>query len=190
MQWSADRNAGFSDADFARLYAPPVTDPVYGYQAVNVDAQRRDPSSLFHWLRRLIALRRNTPTFARGSLELLEPANRKVLAYVRRPSPLSPAGRGAGREGEDILLVVANLARTVQPVELDLSAFAGLIPVELLGRTAFPRVGTAPYFLTLGPHAFYWFCLQKAVADVAARLAPVPTEEIEDIPLVEGPGGW
>src|SRR5262249_7718304 len=124
MQWSAHRNAGFSDADFARLYTPPVTDPVYGYQAVNVEAQRRDPPSLLHGLRRLLALRRGTPPFARGSLELLEPANRRVLAYVRRLRPPAPGGGGAGGEGEDPILVVANLARTVQPVELDLSAFA------------------------------------------------------------------
>jgi maltose alpha-D-glucosyltransferase/alpha-amylase len=177
MQWSAAPNAGFSDVEFARLYAPPVLDPVYGYQAVNVEAQRRDPSSLLHWLRRLIALRRNTPTFARGSLQLLEPANRKVLAYLRR-------------HGDDVLLAVANLARTVQPVELDLSAYAGLIPVELIGHTPFPRIGTSPYFLTLGPHAFYWFRLQKTAEDVAARLVPVPTEEIVEIPIIEIAGGW
>src|SRR5262249_3450575 len=112
MQWSAGRNAGFSAADFARLYSPPVLDPVYGYQAVNVEAQRRDPSSLFHWVRRMIALRQRSRTLARGTLELLEPSNRKALAYVRR------------HEG-DTILVVANLARSVQPVELDLSPFAG-----------------------------------------------------------------
>src|SRR6185437_13397269 len=150
MQWSADRNAGFSTADFARLFAPPIMDPLYGYPSVNVEAQRRNSSSLFHWVRRLIALRKRTPPLARGSLELLEPANNKVLAFVRR-------------DGDDIL-VVANLARTVQPVELDLSAFAGLVPVEMFGRTAFPPVGTSPYFLTLGPRAFYWFQLQKVVS--------------------------
>ncbi len=177
LQWSADRNAGFSAADFARLYAPPVMDPLYGYQAVNVEAQRRDPSSLFHWLRRLIALRKRSRTLARGSLELLEPANRKVLAYVRR-------------HDDETILVVANLARTVQPVELDLSAFAGLVPVELFGRTAFPRVGARPYFLTLGPHSFYWFRLQKEAEDVAARLAPVATEDVEVLPTLKLSGGW
>jgi maltose alpha-D-glucosyltransferase/alpha-amylase len=185
MQWSADRNGGFSDADFARLYAPPVTDPVYGYTSVNVDAEQRDPSSLLHWLRRLIALRRNTPTLARGSLELLEPANRKILAYVRRADPAA-----CGLADAPIILVVANLARTVQPVELDLSAFAGLIPVEMIGRTPLPRIGNAPYFLTLGPHTFYWFQLQKTAEEVSARLAPVATEEIAELPQIEVSGGW
>jgi maltose alpha-D-glucosyltransferase/alpha-amylase len=177
MQWSGDRNAGFSAADFARLYAPPVMDPVYGYPAVNVDAQLRDPSSLFHWLRRLIGLRKTLPTLARGSLEILEPANGKVLAFVRR-------------HGDDVILVVANLARTTEPVELDLSAFAGLVPVELSGRTAFPRVGNGPYFLPLGPHACHWFGLQKEAEDVAARLVPVATEEVAVVPALELKGGW
>jgi maltose alpha-D-glucosyltransferase/alpha-amylase len=177
MQWSADRNAGFSAADFARLYAPPIMDPLFGYQAVNVESQRRDPSSLFHWVRRLIALRKHTPALARGSLQLLEPANRKVLAYVRR-------------DGDDVLLIVANLARSVQPVELDLAAFAGLVPVEMFGRAALPRVGTSPYFLTLGPHAFYWFQLQETVSEVASRLAPVVTEEVEKIPTLEVSRSW
>jgi maltose alpha-D-glucosyltransferase/alpha-amylase len=177
MQWSADRNAGFSAADFARLYAPPVMDPLHGYQAVNVESQRRDPSSLFHWVRRLIALRKHTPALARGRLELLEPANRKVLAFVRR-------------DGDDIILVVANLARSMQPVGLDLSSFADLVPVEMFGRAALPPIGPALYFFTLGPRAFYWFQLQKVVREVASRLAPVETEEVENIPTVEVAGGW
>src|SRR5204863_9649249 len=122
-----DRNPGLSWPDFAGLYAPPVMDPVYGYQAVNAEARRRDPSSLFHAVRRLIARRRRHPAFARGGLELLEPANRKVFACLRRL-------------GDETLLVVANLARTAQPVELDLSSQAGLTPVELAGRTPFPTV--------------------------------------------------
>ena len=177
MPWSADRNAGFSAADPARLYAPPVADPVYGFQAVNVEAERRDPGSLFHWVRRQVALRKQSPNLSRGELELLEPENRKVLAFVRRL-------------GEERVLVVANLARTTQPAELDLSAFAGLVPVEMFGRAAFPRIGTAPYLLTLGPHAFHWFDLRPAAEDVAARLAPVPTEPVEVVPVVEVPGGW
>jgi maltose alpha-D-glucosyltransferase/alpha-amylase len=177
MQWSAERNAGFSTADFARLYAPPVMGPVYGYAAVNVEAQQRDPSSLFHWVRRLIALRKSAGTLARGRLELLEPDNRKVLAFVRS-------------DGGDPILVVANLARTAQPVELDLASFAGLIPVEMFGGTAFPRVESAAYVLTLGPHAFYWFRLQKTAEEVATRLAPVPTEEVKQIPSNEVAGEW
>jgi len=177
MPWSADRNAGFSAADPARLYAPPVADPVFGYQAVNVEAQRRDPSSLFHWVRRQVALRKRSPALSRGSLELLEPENRKVLAFVRRL-------------GAERVLVVANLSRTTQPAELDLSAFAGLIPVELFGRAVFPRVGTTPYLLTLGPHAFYWFELRSAAEDVTSRLAPVETEAVAAVPTVAVPGDW
>jgi maltose alpha-D-glucosyltransferase/alpha-amylase len=177
MQWSADRNAGFSSADFARLYCPPVMDPVYGYQAVNVEAQRRDPSSLLHSIRRLIALRRRHPALSRGSLELLSPANRKVFACLRRL-------------GEETLLVVANLARSAQPVELDLPGCANLIPVELAGRTPFPPIREGPYTLTLGPHGLYWFLLEKQVEDVAAWRAPVVVEEIESLPVLEVAGGW
>jgi maltose alpha-D-glucosyltransferase/alpha-amylase len=176
MPWSADRNAGFSAADPAGLYAPPVSDPVYGYQAVNVEAQRRDPSSLFHWLRRHVAVRKRHPVFARGTLELLEPANRKVLAFLRRL-------------GEDTVLVVANLARTAQPAELDLAPFSGLYPVELFGRVPFPRVGDAPYGVTLGPHGVFWFHLRERPEEVAARLAPVETEAVEVLPAVEVAGG-
>jgi maltose alpha-D-glucosyltransferase/alpha-amylase len=177
MQWSGDRNAGFSRTDPARLYAPPVSDPVYGYQAVNVEAQRRDPSSLFHWLRREIALRKATPALSRGAFELLEPANRKVLAFVRRL-------------GDEAVLVAANLAGSVQPVELDLSAFAGRVPVELSGRATFPPVGSSPYFLSLAPHACVWFRLAHEAEDVAARLVPVPTEAVEVPPTILVPGGW
>ena len=177
MQWSADRNAGFSSADFARLYCPPVMDPVYGFQAVNVDAQRRDSSSLLQSVRRLVALRRHHPAFARGSLELLEPANRKVFACLRRL-------------GDETLLVVANLARTAQPAVLDLPGCAGLIPVELAGPTPFPPVRKGPYPLTLGPHGLYWFQLQRHVEDAAARRAPVAVEEVKALPVVEVGGAW
>ena len=149
MQWTGDRNAGFSRADPARLYSPVVMDPVYGYPAVNVEAQESDAASLLYWMRNMIRLRKLFKVFGRGTMEFLSPANRKVLAYLRRY-----------REG--VILCVANLSRTVQPAELDLSAFAGLTPVEMLGYTEFPTIGTLPYFLTLGPYGFYWFELERS----------------------------
>ena len=148
MQWSGDRNAGFSRADPARLYSPIIMDPVYGYQAVNVEAQVRETSSLLHWMKNLIHLRRLFKAFSRGTLEFLDPVNRKVLAYIRRYE-------------EDVILCVANLSRSVQPVQLDLAALAGSTPVEMLGYTDFPVIGREPYFLTLGPYDFYWFELQR-----------------------------
>jgi maltose alpha-D-glucosyltransferase/alpha-amylase len=148
MQWTSDRNARFSRADPARLYSPVIMDPIYGYQAVNVESQERDGSSLLQWMKNLIGLRKLFPAFRLGSLEFLDPGNRKVLAYVRR-------------HGADTILCVANLSRSVQPVELDLSAFSGLTPVEVLGYTDFPVVRQQPYFLTLGPYGFYWFELQR-----------------------------
>src|SRR5262249_22123344 len=151
MQWSSDRNGGFSRADPARLYAPPIQDPVYGYQSINVEAQERYPFSPLNWMKRLVAVRKQHRVFGRRSLELVGCSNRKVLAYLRR------------HERETILCVV-NLARTVQPAELDLQAFAGLAPVEMSGLTAFPRVTTQPYFLTLGPYGVYWFTLEQEVS--------------------------
>jgi maltose alpha-D-glucosyltransferase/alpha-amylase len=148
MQWSPDRNAGFSRADPARLYSAPIADPVYGYQAVNVEAQLRDPSSLLHWMRNAIGLRKLFRAFGRGSMEILPVANRKVLAYVRRHE-------------DDVILCVASVSRFAQPAELDLSAFAGYVPVEMLGYTEFPRIGKLPYFLTLAPYGFYWFELRR-----------------------------
>jgi maltose alpha-D-glucosyltransferase / alpha-amylase len=149
MHWSPDRNAGFSRADPARLYSAPISDPVYGYQAVNVEAQLRDPSSLLHWMRNTIALRKLFKAFGRGTMEVLPVKNRKVLAYVRRLD-------------EDVLLCVANVSRFAQPAELDLAVFEGSIPVEMLGYTEFPRIGKPPYFLTLAPYGFYWFELRKS----------------------------
>ncbi|HYG68502.1 MAG TPA: maltose alpha-D-glucosyltransferase [Anaeromyxobacteraceae bacterium] len=149
MQWSADRNAGFSRADPARLYTPPISDPVYGYGACNVEAQQRDPSSLLHWMRNLISLRKLFKAFGRGTMQFLKVPNRKVLAYVREYE-------------EDVILCVANVSRFAQPAELDLSRFEGYVPVEMLGYTEFPRVGGRPYFLTLAPYGFYWFELRKA----------------------------
>jgi maltose alpha-D-glucosyltransferase/alpha-amylase len=149
MQWSDDRNGGFSRADPARLYSPVIMDPVYGYSAVNVEAQESDPSSLLHWMQNMIRLRKLFKVFGRGSMEFLAPSNVKVVSFVRRYR-------------DDVILCVANLAHTVQPAELDLSAFAGLVPMEMLGYTEFPTIGTTPYFLTLGPYGFYWFELQHA----------------------------
>jgi maltose alpha-D-glucosyltransferase / alpha-amylase len=151
MQWNGDRNAGFSRADPQALYLPLVIDPVYHYQSVNVEAQRRMPSSLLNWMRRLIAIRKRYPVFGRGTIEFLHPDNLAVLAYLRC-------------HDDQTILVVNNLSRFVQPVELDLSPFTGCVPVELFGETVFPRVADAPYFLSLGPHTFYWFRLEKSGA--------------------------
>jgi maltose alpha-D-glucosyltransferase/alpha-amylase len=144
MQWSPDRNAGFSRADFAQLYSAPLMDPVYGYQALNVEGELRDPSSLLHWLQRMLQVRKRHPLFGIGSFEVLSAENPSVLAYVRE------------WEG-DTVLCVNNLSRFAQPVELSLQRFAGRTPIELLGRVPFPRIGELPYLLTLGAYGFYWF---------------------------------
>jgi maltose alpha-D-glucosyltransferase/alpha-amylase len=149
MQWSRDRNAGFSNAEEGRLYLPVITDPIYGYQAVNVAAQRATPSSLLNTMRRLIATRKRSKAFGRGTIEFLRPRNTSVLAFLRE-------------FGDERILVVANLSGRSQPVELDLSRFPGAVPFELLGDTRFPPVGDRPYFLSLGPHGFYWFRLDSA----------------------------
>jgi maltose alpha-D-glucosyltransferase/alpha-amylase len=146
MQWTGDRNAGFSTADAAALYSPVIVDPVYGYQAINVEAQERIPGSLLHWMRRVIEVRRRYPVFGRGTLEFLHPDNRQVLAYLRE------------YEGVTILCV-ANLSRFSQYVELDLRRYDGRVPVELVGHVRFPAIGELPYLLTFGPHGFYWFLL-------------------------------
>jgi len=148
MQWTSDRNARFSRADPARLYSPLIMDPIYGYQGVNVEAQERDGSSLLQWMKNLIGLRKLFPVLGLGTLRFLDPANRKVLAYLRE-------------HGNDAILCVANLSRNVQPVELDLAPFAGFVPIEVLGYTDFPIIEERPYFLTLGPYGFYWFELQR-----------------------------
>lgn len=147
MQWSADRNAGFSRANPQRLFLPTIIDPEYHYEAVNVEAQQINSNSLWWWMKRIIGVRRRFKAFGRGSFEFLHPENRKVLAFIRTYA------------GEHIL-VVANLSRFVQSVELDLSAFAGMQPVEIFGRTEFPPIKEESYFLSLGPHAFFWFTLQ------------------------------
>jgi maltose alpha-D-glucosyltransferase / alpha-amylase len=161
MQWSSDRNSGFSRADPARLYAPPIQDPVYGYQGINVEAQERYPFSLLNWMKRLIAMRKQHRVFGRGTLEFIAVPNRKVLAYLRR-------------DERETILAVVNLSRSVQPAELDLKAFAGLIPIEMNGLTEFPRIGDQPYFLTLGPYAYYWFTLQQEPLQMAARVTATP----------------
>ncbi len=164
MQWTADRNGGFSRANPAKLYSPLIMDPVYGYEAINVEAQQSDPSSLLHWMRNMIALRKLFQVFGRGTLEFLNPENRKVLAYIRE------------YEG-DRILCVANLSRFGQPVELDLSALAGMTPVEMLGFTEFPAIGKEPYRLTLAPYGFFWFELQGAPEPVAIEEAGVEPEQ-------------
>jgi maltose alpha-D-glucosyltransferase / alpha-amylase len=152
MQWTGDRNGGFSRADFAQLYAPPLMDPVYGYQAVNVEAQLRTPTSFLRWLRRFISLRKEHPVFGFGTFEPLEPSNPRIFAHVRRYE-------------DDVMLTVHNLARSAQAVELDLSAFAGRVPVEIFGRSRFPAIGELSYLLTLAPRGFYWFQLVDDEAD-------------------------
>lgn len=143
MQWNGDRNAGFSNATPARLYSPVIMDPVWGYEAINVEAQQSDPSSLLNWMRNMIALRKLFRVFGRGSIEFLDPANRKVLAYLRR-------------DGDEQILCVANLSRFAQPVDLDLSKLEGMLPIEMLGYVEFPVVEQQPYRLTLAPYGFMW----------------------------------
>ena len=146
MQWTADRNGGFSRAEYAELYLPPSLDQVYGYPALNVEAQQKHPNSLLHWIRQLLHIRKDHPVFGVGSFRALRPSNGKVLAFLRESE-------------DDTVLVVANLSATAQPVELDLSEFAGLTPIEMLGGAYFPDIGELSYLLTLGPHGFYWFAL-------------------------------
>ncbi|MGH2668512.1 MAG: maltose alpha-D-glucosyltransferase, partial [bacterium] len=151
MQWSRDRNAGFSTAEEGRLYLPVITDPVYGYQAVNVEAQRNTPTSLLNTMKRLLRARKTSLAFGRGTIEFLRPRTPQVLAYVRR-------------HRRDTILIVNNLSGSSQPVELDLRAFAGSTPTEILGGTRFPLIREAPYFLSLGPYGYYWFRLERQEA--------------------------
>ena len=148
MQWSADRNAGFSRADPQQLYLPPIRDAVYGYEAVNVEAQERTPTSLLAWIKRLIKVRQDYGVFGRGTITFVHPENRHILAFVRE------------YEGRTILCVY-NLSRFCQPAELDLSGYVGSRPVELFGRIPFPKIGELPYLITFGPHGFYWFELRS-----------------------------
>jgi maltose alpha-D-glucosyltransferase/alpha-amylase len=147
MQWTGGWNSGFSSADPERLYQPLISNPVYGYQAVNVESQRRQQNSLLNWMRRIIEVRRSTRVFGRGAIEFLKPANHRVLAYLRSL-------------GSEKVLVVNNLSGTAQAVELDLRGLAGAIPIEMFGRSVFPRIREQPYVMTLGPYDFFWFRLR------------------------------
>ncbi|MHB8815697.1 MAG: maltose alpha-D-glucosyltransferase [Steroidobacteraceae bacterium] len=173
MQWSPDRNAGFSRADPQQLYLPPIMDPIYGYEAVNVEAQTRDRSSLLNWMRRMLAVRKTSQAFGRGTLRFIRPGNRKVLVYLRQYA-------------EDTILCVANLSRSAQPVEIELSDHKGAIPIELLGRTPFPPVGELPYLLTLPAYGFYWFRLSKEAAPPPWHDERLPREDLPVLVLVEG----
>ena len=173
MQWSGDRNAGFSRANPQKLYLPVIIDPEYHYEAVNVETQQNNSSSLLWWSKRLIGLRRAHKAFSRGTLEFLRPSNRHILAFLRR------------HEGETIL-VVANLSRFVQYVELDLPELAGAVPMELFGGTLFPAVGKNPYVLTLGPHSFYWF---EICTEVSGGCSPSPAVGLS-LPEIRTVGGW
>ncbi|HVB29557.1 MAG TPA: maltose alpha-D-glucosyltransferase [Terriglobia bacterium] len=148
MQWNGGWNGGFSTSDPEQLYSPLISNPVYGYQAINVLSQQRSEHSLLSWMRRVVRLRKSSPVFGRGTIEFLNPANHRVLAYVRE--------RGTNR-----VLVVNNLSSSAQAAELDLRPWQGLIPIEMFGGNPFPRIGELPYLLTLGPYQFYWFRLRR-----------------------------
>src|SRR5574340_1430711 len=173
MQWRSERNAGFSRADPQRLYLQPIMDPIYGYEAVNVEAQARAPSALLNWMRRLLAVGKGFAAFGRGTLNFLRPANRKILAYLRQ-------------YGDERILCVANLARSAQPVELDLAQCKGRVPIELMGRTAFPPVGERHYLLTLAGHGFLWFRLAAAEEVPSSREELLPREELAVLVLFDG----
>ncbi len=170
MQWSSDRNGGFSRTDPAQLYMPAIMNPVYGFQGINVEAQAGQENSLLNWLKRLLAVVKEVPAFGRGTCTFLSPANRKVLAYVRE------------HEGETVLCL-ANVSGTPQPVELDLEAFAGSVPVELLSGRPFPEIGELPYFITLSPYGFFWFRLTAAGEQV------LPDMQQRELPTVILPKG-
>jgi maltose alpha-D-glucosyltransferase/alpha-amylase len=171
MQWSLDRNGGFSRADPASLVLPPIMDPLYGFQAINAEAQQRDPYSLLNWTRRMLAVRKQFKAFGRGSLKMLSPANRRILAYMREFT---------GVDGKhETILCVANVSRAAQAVELDLANFAGLVPVEMIGGSAFPPIGQLPYLLTLPPYGFYWFLLAEETQMPSWH--QVPVERMPDL---------
>ncbi|MGZ5817322.1 MAG: maltose alpha-D-glucosyltransferase [Burkholderiaceae bacterium] len=171
MQWTPDRNGGFSRADPARLVLPPIMDPIYGYQAVNVEAQIADPYSLLSWMRRMLEVRKQHMAFRRGTLTILYPTNRRIFAYLREDGVMNEE-----RSGEAILCV-ANVSKSAQAVELDLSAYAEQVPVEMIGGSAFPPIGQLPYLLTLPPYGFYWFLLASK-----ARMPPWHTPSPEPLP--------
>lgn len=175
MQWSADRNGGFSRADPERLELPLIMSPLYGYEAVNVEAQQRDPHSLLNWTRRMLAQRGQTQAFGRGTLKFLSPGNRKILAYLRQWQ-------------DTTVLCVANLSASAQPVELPLQDYAGAVPVELLGGSPFPAIGELPYLLTLPPYGFYWFELSRE-ASAPSWHKQAPEQMPELVTLVLKPRG-
>ncbi|TVR83709.1 MAG: maltose alpha-D-glucosyltransferase [Rhodospirillales bacterium] len=175
MQWSPDRNAGFSTADPERLYLPPIMDAIYGYYSVNVEAQLRRSTSQLNWMKRLIAVRKGHRSFGRGALTFVYPGNRKVLAYLR------------SYDGETILCV-ANMSRSPQAAELDLSSHKGRVPVELLGRSAFPPIGDLPYFIVLPGHGFYWFLLADEAE--APKWHDVFEAALPDLRTLVMPHGW
>ena len=148
MQWNGGWNAGFSGADPERLYSPLISNPVYGYQAINVESQRRSPHSLLSWMKRMIRVRKSSRVLSQGSIEFLKPSNHRVLAYVRQL-------------GDEKILVVNNLSKSAQAVELDLRQYKGSIPIEMFGGNLFPRIGDLNYLLTLGPYQFFWFRLRR-----------------------------
>jgi maltose alpha-D-glucosyltransferase / alpha-amylase len=174
MPWTRDRNGGFSRADPQRLYLPPIMDPIYGFEAVNVEAQSREPSSLLHWTRRLLAVRGSTRAFGRGRFTMLHPGNRKILAYLREYE-------------DEVILCVANVGRTAQPVELELGAYKGRVPVEMMGRNAFPPIGDLPYLLTLHGYGFFWFRLSTDADPPRWHIDRLP---IEDLPVLVLFDGW
>jgi maltose alpha-D-glucosyltransferase/alpha-amylase len=154
MQWNADRNAGFSKADPSKLYLPVIFDSIYGYHATNVEAQVQTPSSLAHWMKHMISIRKKHPAFGRGTLTFLRPRNDKVLVYLRQNL-------------NETLLLVHNLSGSAQAVELDLGRFAGAAPIELFAETRFPAIGESPYMLSLAPYGYYWFRLRQAAREDA-----------------------
>lgn len=167
MQWTADRNGGFSRADPQRLYLPVIQDPVFGYQAINVEAQNNNPASLLNWMRRLIQVRRTREAFGRGSISFLYPSNRKILAYLRE-------------YGTERVLCVANLSSTAQAVELDLGGHESCVPVEMLGQSPFPAIGSGPYILSLPAYGFFWFDLTEADS-VGATAVPVALPDFRTV---------
>jgi maltose alpha-D-glucosyltransferase / alpha-amylase len=173
MQWSPDRNAGFSRADPQQLYLPPIMDPIYGYEAVNVEAQTRDRSSMLNWMKRMLQVRKGTQAFGRGTLRFIRPGNRKVLVYLRAYQ-------------NDVILCVVNLARSAQPVEVDLAEFKGSVPIELIGRTPFPPVGELPYLLTLHGYGFYWFQLSKQEQPPSWHDERLPRDDLPTLVLFDG----
>jgi len=170
MQWSPDRNSGFSRANAQKLYLPVIIDPEYHYEAINVETQLNNPDSLLWWMKRMIALRKHFKAFGRGSLEFLQPENRKVLAFLRKYE-------------EETILVVANLSHLAQQTKLDLSQFAGSRPVDLFGRTQFDPISDGKYYFTLSPYAFYWFSLEPQPEETL-RVRALPSEEVMELPTI------